>query len=280
MERWRLTQPDAYTRFPDDSGTVHLRPGFLDDLATLNLRGFGDWMAFEGGRAVDRNRKRNVVEVRLGKTYFLKRFHHPPLKDFLGLDALRGGAPTHARMELRAAEDLAAAGIGTYPIVGYGEARSGWARPSFLITEELRGYRPLHRVLEEGGADFRRMAEDLADLVRRMHRAGITHPDLYATHIYLRIEGEGTSWRLIDLHRVRKRRGGLSRFDQVRDLTALHLTCTGPAVTRADRLRFLCRCLGREGTDPVVRRVAGKILKRAERLWDRGRYRALRGEKG
>jgi hypothetical protein len=260
------------------SGSVYVAAASARDLASLNLRSFDDWMDFKGGLTVDRNRKQNVVKLRLGKAYFLKRFTDPPMKDFLPGGIVGAAPPSHAVREVLAARALEGAGIKTYSIAAFGEAESGLRRRSFLVTEELEGFIPLSGILAglQGPGDARRARELivplLANAATAMHCAGIAHPDFYSTHIFV---SEG--WdeiRVIDLHRCRIRRS-LSLFDAVRDLTALNLTCRSPYISTCDRLRFLKLYYHRDSVDKTVRRMAAKIEKRSARLVHRSKFRAF-----
>jgi tRNA A-37 threonylcarbamoyl transferase component Bud32 len=241
-------------------------------------------MAFVGGTCVDRNRKRSVSRVEWnGQGFYLKRFTHPPAKDALFQIFCARLPRTHAAREWEMAGALGAAGIVSPDIAAYGEASGmGLKRPSFLLTVELNGYVPLLRYREEKGDRFgRRRSRDafiggLAGLVRRMHKAGITHPDLYSSHIFVREPGGEEDFALIDLHRV-SQRGRISLFDAVRDLTGLHLTVPPSAASRADRVRFLRHYFGEGGWKPAGKRLAGKVLRRAARIGSRRRFREILG---
>ncbi len=275
-----ISSAGSFEKSEDPSGTVCILPDCSSDLASLNLKTFSDWMSFNGGALVDRNSRRSVVRLRLRRTYFLKRFHKPPLKDFLFRWLAFRSAPTHAATEIAAAASLEKAGIGTYRIVGFGEAASGAARKSFLLTEELEGFAPLSVIVAamalktpaESLAIKKAVLAPLARLARKMHLAGITHPDFFSTHVFVLMGAGGPEFRVIDLHRCAEVRR-ISRFHAARDLAALHLTSARPQITRADRLRFLREYLGRDSLDADVRVLARKIASRSERVGVRSKYR-------
>ncbi len=279
--------PDEFLTREDASGKVCIAKDAADDLASLNLSSFSGWMAFNGGSLVDRNRSRSVVKIRLRENYFLKRFSRPPLKDFIGLWFPFRRKPTHAAVEVAAACALREAGIGTYRIVGFGEAACGIARPSFLLTAEMKGFSPLRDVIGRLGglprpqarAAKKEMLPGLAQFARKIHKAGITHPDFFSTHVFVS-SGEGQKeFRVIDLHRCRKL-GSLSLYHVVCDLAALHLTCAGPEITASDRLRFITEYLGAGSKDGTAESLARRIHGRALRIGGRAKYGRIGGAPG
>jgi membrane-associated phospholipid phosphatase len=95
-----------------------------------------------------------------------------------------------------------------------------------------------------------------------MHGAGFTHRDLYLCHLFLRPDGGLT---LIDLQRV-TRGGPGHRRRAVKDLAALNYSAPSPAVTRADRMRFLLAYLGRRRLGAAGGRLARRIVRKTERI--------------
>jgi heptose I phosphotransferase len=264
------------------SGRVHANPACAEAIEKLGLERFAEAMRFVGGETVDRNRKRSVVKISCGgKDYFLKRFTKPPAKDTL-FQWLRGRrARTHARLEWEAIRALEAAGIGAPEVAAVGEASGGGLRkPSFLLTVGLEDRVALDAFLERGDYDAldrsgkRAFVRALAQTVRRMHDAGITHPDLYAWHVFVRREEGGWSFALIDLHRAVVK-GRVSLFDAVRDLTGLHLTAHPASIGRPDRVRFLRAYFGGGRLRPAGKRLGRKILARAKRIASRKRFRSV-----
>ncbi|MFQ5801290.1 MAG: lipopolysaccharide kinase InaA family protein [Candidatus Methylomirabilales bacterium] len=123
---------------------------------------------------------------------------------------------------------------------------------SYLITEEVEGIGLVEfarRPCEPGASvlERRRLARQIAILVRRLHERGISHRDLKGQNIFLRGEGAGR-YRpfLVDLDGVWL--GRVSWRRRVRDLARLARAFPDQsAVTRTDRARFLKAYLGPRG---------------------------------
>jgi heptose I phosphotransferase len=277
-----LTAEEKMLVIPSPGGTVWVNPAFQKAVEGLSLHRFAEAMRFIGGERVDANRKRSVVRIRFeGERFFLKRFTHPPAKDALGRVFRLKRPKTHAEHEWEMIQALGEIGVGAPDVAGVGAERGrGFRRRSFLLTAELTDHVPLDRYLEERATDFRRPSgrrgflEDLAGLVHRMHASGISHPDLYSWHIFVRGTGGERAFALIDLHRAAQRKR-ISLFDAVRDLTGLHLTVPRGTSGRTDRLRFLRAYFGKKRLGPSGKRLARKVLRRARRIATRRRFRDL-----
>ncbi|OPX21576.1 MAG: hypothetical protein B1H04_06415 [Planctomycetales bacterium 4484_123] len=97
-------------------------------------------------------------------------------------------------------------------------------RRSYIVVSAVPG-EALERCLEE---HLRRWDERavqcfnaaLVELVRRLHRRGCVHRDLYASHIFLDVTERGPELYLIDLARLFSPRWRLFRW-QVKDLAEL-----------------------------------------------------------
>ncbi len=156
-------------------------------------------------------------------------------------------------------------------------------RVSFLVTEWIEGAKDFHQFawslakLPEGEC-FRiscRVAENLGELVGRMHEAHVTHRDLKGCNILITRELDDVSCYLIDMHGVEIRRF-LSKRYQVRNLARLALSAeTHPWVTRTMRLRFLrayCRAIGvRQDWKLLWKRIATRTNWLLERNHQRGK---------
>ena len=102
----------------------------------------------------------------------------------------------------------------------------------------------------------------LGELVARLHAAGWYHRDLYLHQVVVRPDGELC---LFDLGRARRERRPRVRWF-VKDLAAL-LASAPPAVTRAERLRFLAGWLTGTGRAPgELRPFARRVMAKAARL--------------
>jgi len=80
---------------------------------------------------------------------------------------------------------------------------------AMLMTEELAGYQSLEELMMNGAVEAmtlhekRRLLAAVADLVRRMHAAGVQHRSLYAKHLFVQREGNGYKVAIIDLEKSR-----------------------------------------------------------------------------
>jgi hypothetical protein len=102
---------------------------------------------------------------------------------------------------------LELAKIPTAPLVAWGKMADG---RSFLITEDLTGYRPADKVIQSG-VPFEQLLVPTADLAARLHAAGLHHRDLYLCHFLVKTTSEATDLKLIDAARVRRLPGWLFR---------------------------------------------------------------------
>ena len=158
--------------------------------------------------------------------------------------AIRGHRRTPAELEVGGIQLLQDAGIPTVPLVGWGVLAD---RRSFVIVEDLAGYRPADKLLEAGGATFGQLLEPTADLAARLHTAGLHHRDLYLCHFF--VPGEGGAarttrdLRLIDCARVKRLPGFLTRYRWiVKDLSQFwYSTLKHPQITDDQRAAWLAR---------------------------------------
>jgi len=194
-----------------------------------------------------------------------------------------------AAREWRNARLLRTLGIRTAALGAFGECRASgiarvWARgPSFVVTREVDGGRPLDDWMREPDASGeprwtslapvarRRAVREVARLAATMHGAGAFHKDFYACHLLVRPSGRGDAFALdgalIDLERMRFRARPRRRWF-VKDLAALGHSAP-EVVTRAERARFLREYLHERGIRPrasVRRAWARRVRRKAERI--------------
>jgi heptose I phosphotransferase len=224
-----------------------------DVLTRGGLQTVADFMAFSGGDVFKRLPARTVVRIAVEsatgpRRFFLKR-HTEPMRWGDRFRAWCSGFSTSwGRKEWDVIHALRREGIPTLTPVAAGERIAGGRCESFVVTEALEGFEPLDALaasryasplapttLGEKRAIIRRVAE----LTRRLHRAGFNHRDWYLCHIFARREPDGT-WQLraLDLQRVDRRRWRRRRWI-VKDLAALNYSSPPGIVTATDRARFL-----------------------------------------
>jgi tRNA A-37 threonylcarbamoyl transferase component Bud32 len=196
-----------------------------------------EWLACGAARVVKQGPHRTVYQVALpGLDFHLK--HYP----IVGRRAwLRGLVrPSKARAEYDLTAAVAGRGVPTFEPLAVGEAQD--RRDSFLLTRTLGGAVPLNDFLDAPPPDWdaglrQALARALADLLARMHDAGVRHDDLHPGNILLRRGGGGElRLYLIDLHAVRL--GPPLDWRSARDNLVVLNRYFALRAGRSDRLRF------------------------------------------
>ncbi len=206
--------------------------GWQERLEAWGFHRFEEYFDYEEGALINRNTKRNVVEMRFGAkdrpdVFYMKRFFRPHWKDVFFTWRNFGSICSQAACEWKNANVLRSIGVGTYEPICYGEQTVwGIERRSFFITRRIDGI-CLTDWLRQNRSDLRsleleKMISVLGRLVRRIHEAGIRLPDLYVWHVFL-LGNTGSdytenSFALIDLHRMMIRRNDIGQ--RSRDLGA------------------------------------------------------------
>ena len=199
---------------------------------TNGLETFDDFFNYSSGQIINKNKKRDVVAFTLGpngkeKEFFMKRFYQPHFKDMLFAIYNLGRICSQADCEWKNANTLLQNGIDTYRPVCCGRQMSmGMEKKSFFITEKIQG-RPLTELVAEKWSELdqpqkEQLFTNLGKLVRKVHDAKISLPDLYLWHIFINENDDqyGGNFAIIDLHRMRQNIRGnaeliknLSAFD-------------------------------------------------------------------
>ena len=270
--------------------------GYESLLAAHGLRGLPAFFAWDQGQCLSKNRLETWRErwrIVLGdgrqgeRTFYLKRFDHPPFRR--QLERWRGGhlRLSTAGIEWDNARQLAERGIRASEPVAFGhDMLGGWERRSFILLHELAGeslerWVPVHVPPTHEETDWprrRRCLDGLARFVAKFHAAGFVHRDLYLSHVFIlpATEDHGdepdkasVAYGLIDLQRVFRPRWRQRRW-VVKDLAALNFSSPRDRIGRRDRLRFLCRyaqSCGRFGSArQLARWVEGKTARMARRV--------------
>jgi hypothetical protein len=134
------------------------------------------------------------------------------------------------------------------PLAVLHRRRHGLSHEGYLLTEKVPDAVDLHRYVArlstlaaaERRANLRRLIEEVARLVRELHRRHLSHRDLKATNVLVgQVANLSYACWLIDLVGVSLHRR-LTRRRMVQNLARLHASfCQSPALTRTDKLRFL-----------------------------------------
>ncbi len=158
---------------------------------------------------------------------FMKRYGREPLTWRLQRWATYGRSGSPAEVELANIRSLHDAGIATIArAVGGSEPGRLGPRRSYILMAAVPGEaleQSFEPFLDTHGLDsepVRRLTGALADLVRRFHRAGFVHRDLYTSHLYLDDATDEPSLHMIDVARVFTPHQRRFRW-QVKDLAQL-----------------------------------------------------------
>ncbi len=150
------------------------------------------------------------------------------------------GFQTPAEEEARGMRALEIEQIPSTPLVGWGKMADG---RSFVITEDLAGYRAADKLIEEGALTFDALLEPTADLAAKLHRSGLHHRDLYLCHFFVQPARDGApDLRLIDAARVQRLGGIFTRRRWiVKDLAQFWYSTIALKITDEQRARWLER---------------------------------------
>jgi len=191
-----------------------------------------------GWELVKQNASRSVFRGTIAQAdVYLKQFHNLSL----GHRLLRRLGSSDAMRELRFAQHLAAHGVPTAPpLAAYCHEDIEW-----LATRAVTAAVPAdqwHSARRAGGREeqraIRRAAGRLAEMIGKMHAAGVIHSDLHCGNVLVRESDDGElELVLMDLHRAHRRRC-LSRRARAANLAQLYYD-RFQFTTRTERLRFL-----------------------------------------
>jgi hypothetical protein len=273
---------------------MHIRPDCRPILAANHLDSFEALADIGLGEPLDkpglaswRRRSRVMLQGLQGEriVYYLKRYDRPPLPRWRRLVAGRDNTAGPAAYEVAQMEALEGAGIPALRWAAWGREWDGQQElRSFVLTDAVAG-EALERWLPERYARMSArqrtllkpaVSGQLAELVKRFHRAGFVHRDLYASHIFIEVTaGNRVALHLIDLQRVFKPRHSRGRW-QVKDLAELNYSIPTHLASRTDRLRWLRAYLGTKRLREEDKRLARKVAAKTDRIARHDAKRARR----
>ena len=225
-----------------DSGRLLVAKSFVPLLERNRLTKFKTFMGHPGdavAKKVLAERYTLRLELKVKgkekKSFFLKRYHH-----------LSGRPPGPlAQAEWDAMWWFHEEGISGPRPVALGIARDG----AFVLSEGVQSVMKLEKWAEENltnpskATSLRiqsiknQLIDEVAEIVGRMHRAGMHHQDLYLCHFLCGSRERGSPLTLIDLQRVRRPGGGLSFRWRIKDLAQLYFSSQA-FVSKEDLSRF------------------------------------------
>jgi heptose I phosphotransferase len=268
---------------------------FRDGLQATGLAGFRALMDTSLGQClrVLEDRENWRLELPEGgkprRRVYLKKHHVRTWRSRLRAKLGAGPGDTAGRVEARNIRRLTADGIGCADLVAWGEnLRTDGRIESFVLTEELRGYRPLDDFLEErfpapspnaktpADRALDRLMREVAAVAGKLHRAGYNHRDLYCCHFFVKEIARGRfDVKLIDLQRVQHRRRFRRRW-LVKDLAQLAYSAPRDRVRCTSRLAFVRHYLGVRKLSPGNKRLIRAVLAKQRRMEHKIRARAIR----
>jgi heptose I phosphotransferase len=207
--------------------------------------------------------------------FFIKRHRGVTWKEILkNLVQLRLPVVS-AKNEFRAITKLHELGIEVPVIAAYGRRGMLPANiESFLVTEDVGPHQSLEdycrhwRTQPPAFAHKRALIQQIADIARTMHQAGICHRDFYICHFLF--TGADQPLTVIDLHRALVKNRLAERW-LIKDIAGLYFSAMDAGLTRHDLYRFMRRysdCSLRE-TLTKDRRFWQAVEKRAQRLYQK-----------
>lgn len=199
--------------------------------AEFGIATFNDFFERLATDEIGGNSRRNVVQFSLGadsrkKTFFIKRFSRPHLKDVIFARRNIGESCSQGRYEWESARFLIDNCIESYRPVCYGEQKTwGIETKSFVVTEELQStclsdfIREKWNILERSQQE--KIVSGVGAFVRRIHALNVSLPDLYVYHIYIAEKAVGEyDFAVIDLHRMS--RNITNQNQKLKNLGRLH----------------------------------------------------------
>lgn len=247
-------------------------------LAENGLRSFDDFYNYSGKKGINKNNKRSVSILRLKvngeeKTFYMKRFRHPHLKDIFFVFLNCGKIYSQAAYEWGNMRLLTKNNIETCRPICFGEkSRLGFERKSFIITEELPGVclkdfiAKNWQMLPQSEKEL--LVASMAQFVRKVHKARISLPDLYVWHLFLteneNAEGFGKyDFAVIDLNRMK--RNSKSRNERIKNLGRLYFSMIDKYFDKQMRRHFV-RCYLSSASDERFDKFARRVKKYAAKV--------------
>jgi len=275
-----------------DDGRLRINEAFRPMLEAAGLMTLDAIMAMKSGKTYRLGAGRSTVRVELNdpaggkRAVYVKRHTHVPVRTKLRRSLSLNPPISFAKNEARGIVRLADIGIPTMRPVAFGEACShrGRRERSCIITEEVAGatqaddYCEAHfagALSRDALAAKRRLIRRIAGLARRLHRARLSHRDLYLCHILVRpVENGEPGLHLIDLQRLAHHRRGIGERWIVKDLAALLFSSwPSPAThirsrvfTDADRLRFAREYFETPHLTPQQKCLIRRVVRKARRI--------------
>jgi hypothetical protein len=270
-------------RFKSFAKDVHVMDGWQEFLRACDLNMFESFITL-AGEVVDQNSRSVVHKIELGdppRIFYLK-CH----KNYVKRKASAFFRPEPIIYnELENMMHYARAGFDALDPVAWGWQRGKGGGNSFLLTADLRDYRPLQTYLDNdlimASAEKRRaISNTLSSGLAAIHDAGLAHRDFFTWHVFIKPSLSGYKIQPIDLERsvkMKKKKMIWSSFrikkKQIDDLASLHLTVPWPLVSFSERMRFFHDYRKKRGITGSGRKLLKAILRRAKHKGGRRKFK-------
>jgi len=240
-------------------------------LAENGLKTFRDIYYCRNKKRINSNHRRNVsiIHLKVGgeeKRFYLKRFRHSHLKDLIFIFLNVGRFYSQAAYEWSNLKLLRKNNIGAPSRVCFGEQfRLGLERRAFIITEELKGQCLKDFIVQNYEKlpvpEKEKIIISLANTIKKIHRAGISLPDLYVWHIFIskdkNVHGDDEySFAFLDLNRMKRHVN--SENERIKNLGRLHYSMIDEYFDDSMRrllIETYAESAGKKEINKLIRRV-------------------------
>ncbi|MCK5225360.1 MAG: hypothetical protein KAQ89_01445 [Planctomycetes bacterium] len=258
--------------------TFFVWPDYKTAFDKLGLNSLEAVFSFSAGTSLTKKnlaKHRSRIQFEIDSpqtTLFLKRYDKTPiliqLKNWLNC----GWRKSMSKLDFEPAEKLTKLGINTPQTIAYGELwKTVFEKRSFVITKKIPNAESLETKLPncfyqsptpENIKLRRNFIAELAGFIKKFHKTGFRHRDLYLCHIFY---DSGKNFHLIDLARAFKPAVLAERF-RIKDITQLYYSAPGKYFSRTDRLRFYRNYASCNKLTQNDKKNIRKVLKKAEQM--------------
>jgi tRNA A-37 threonylcarbamoyl transferase component Bud32 len=245
-----------------------------------------EWLSSGQASIIKHGPHRTVYHVTFGtRSIYIKHHRVPNARAMLS----QWVQSSKGRRELACIENATARAIPTIEPLALGEQRrAGLVLENYLITEGLDDVQSLDRFVQETFAALpagrcaqvrRNLTNGLAELVAKLHEAGVLHPDLHSGNVLVRLRDDNSvELFLIDLQEAQPARSTSWRRSR-HDLLAfgLFFFTMARSVDRARFFRQYIRLRPALGIDWKAQATSLQIdlRRRALRFWRKLDYRCI-----
>ena len=259
---------------------------FASLLEKNGLTTVGDFLKLNKGGKLREKVNRTIQKIGLsGRTFYLKRHQRASAADaILALVGLRERT-SPGLLEFKNNMLLERSGLPVMKVAACGQKKRRRSYgESFFMSEEIPCAGPLDDYLmreltpplsREKLAQKRKIIRTLGGLVRKLHRLGFNHRDLYLCHLFVRAKDGEPAFFIIDLQRVQQRKLLRGRW-LVKDIAQLNYSSRLEGITDRDRMRFLRSYFGQKILSAAEKRFMRKVIAKTERMKRRIKKKKLR----